>query len=116
MSSPVVLGGIVNVDEMDCSARGFAGLTFRVFDLATSQWSIYWVNNHRGQLEPPVVGGFSDGVGLFHGDDTYQDRSIQVRFTWSEITATSAHWEQAFSADHGETWETNWTVELTRTS
>ncbi|WP_279582071.1 hypothetical protein [Fodinicola feengrottensis] len=70
MSSPVVLGGIVNVDEMDCSARGFAGLTFRVFDLATSQWSIYWVNNHRGQLEPPVVGGFSDGVGLFHGDDT----------------------------------------------
>jgi hypothetical protein len=24
------------------------------------------------------------------------------------MTGTSAHWEQAYSADGGKTWETNW--------
>jgi hypothetical protein len=26
----------------------------------------------------------------------------------------SAHWEQAFSADGGRTWETNWRMRMTR--
>jgi hypothetical protein len=33
---------------------------------------------------------------------------------WSEITATSFHWEQAFSADGGRTWETNWIADFVR--
>ena len=37
-----------------------------------------------------------------------------VRFVWSKITANSAHWEQAFSADGGATWETNWHMDFAR--
>ena len=39
---------------------------------------------------------------------------IAVRFIWSDITPRSARWEQAFSPDDGNTWETNWIMEFTR--
>ena len=32
----------------------------------------------------------------------------------ADITATSARWAQALSADDGRTWETNWTAEFAR--
>ena len=34
--------------------------------------------------------------------------------TASDMTATSARWEQASSADGGNTWETNWILEFQR--
>ncbi len=43
-----------------------------------------------------------DGAYVFH------------RVIWSEITTTSFHWEQAFSADGGNTWETNWMADFAR--
>jgi hypothetical protein len=33
---------------------------------------------------------------------------------WSNITKTSAHFEQSFSADGGKTWEPNWITDQTR--
>jgi short-subunit dehydrogenase len=32
-------------------------------------------------------------------DNEYEGTAIRVRYTWSGITATSAHWTQAFSPD-----------------
>ena len=58
----------------------------------------------------------SNGVGTFETDDTLRGKPIRVRFTWSKITPTSAHWEQAFSPDGGKTWEMNWTMEFERVS
>jgi hypothetical protein len=65
-------------------------------------------------LFPPVTGQFKDGVGEFLGKDSYNDEPILARFRWSDITADSARWEQAFSADDGETWIDNWYMDLTR--
>jgi hypothetical protein len=61
-----------------------------------------------------VVGAFRNGVGEFHGDDVDEGRPIRVRYLWSMITRTTAHWEQAFSTDGEKTWETNWTIDLRR--
>jgi hypothetical protein len=37
-----------------------------------------------------------------------------VRYLWSRIGADSARWEQAYSLDEGNSWETNWIMDFTR--
>jgi hypothetical protein len=109
------LDGAGNIDEVQFPDWGFTGLTVRVRSKTTGEWSIYWVNSRNGELAlPPVTGRFKDGVGTFYSGEDYEGRAITVRYTWSDITQTSARWEQAFSADGGQTWETNWTADFTR--
>ncbi|HYQ66119.1 hypothetical protein [Actinophytocola sp.] len=105
--------GMANVDEI-VFPDGVRGLTLRLFNPATQEWSLNWASSDTGTLFPPVVGRFDDGRGVFHGEDTEGDTPVRVRFVWSEITERSARWEQAFSADGGATWELNWTMAFTR--
>ena len=73
------------------------GLTLRLYNPETRQWSLYWANAKKGILElPPVVGEFRNGRGEFYDQEMYEGRAIFVRYVWSEITPTSAHFEQSF--------------------
>ncbi len=103
-----LLDGAGNVDDffIDDPAGAYRAATFRRLDAATGEWSIYWADARRDGLDPPVLGRFQDGVGVF-------GRDIQVRFIWSGISPMHARWEQAFSLD-GETWEVNWTMHFDR--
>lgn len=108
-----ILNGLGNRDEFRTGFwPDFVGMTFRFFDPATRRWSIYWADSRRGVLEPPVVGSFEGDTGTFYGDDVFQGRPIRVRFVWTR--APQVRWEQAFSTDGGRTWETNWTMDMTR--
>jgi hypothetical protein len=110
-----LLGGAGNEDVYRTAfAGGFTGMSFRFYDKATGRWSIHWADSRKGTLDPPVIGGFSGDVGLFLGDDTLEGRPIRVRFTWSGVTTQTPRWEQAFSADGGLTWETNWVLQMSR--
>ena len=106
-------GGAVSMDENDFPTRGTRGLTIRLFDPAEKTWSIYWVNSADGRLQPPVHGTFDpDGTGRFEGPDEYAGRPVDVRFLWTK--AAPPVWQQAFSADHCQTWEPNWQMTFTR--
>jgi len=109
-------GGMGNQDEFRTDfAGGYVGLSFRFFDPRTNQWSIYWADSRRpGPLDPPVVGSFSGDVGVFEGPDTFEGRPIHVRYMWSRVSTSTPRWEQAFSEDGGESWETNFASEFTR--
>lgn len=72
------------------------------------------MSNATGRLEPPVIGVFKDGVGIFNGQDMLDGKPIRVRFTWSGITSETALWEQEFSGDNGVSWEKNWIMQFTR--
>jgi hypothetical protein len=106
--------GSANFDEIVFPTKGFSGLTLRLYNPDTAQWSLYWASKRTGTLFPPVTGQFKDGVGEFVGDDAYKDLPILVRFRWSDITANTARWQQAFSADSGQTWVDNWFMDLAR--
>jgi len=108
-----LLDGRANIDQFTFPG-GATALTLRLYEPQREQWSLNWATGAEGVLFPPVVGAFTDGVGLFYGDDTHEGTPVRVRFIWSEITPNSARWEQAFSVDQEKTWETNWIMELTR--
>ena len=114
----LILDGAGNVDDnvLELPDGTYRAATLRSYDPATGEWSIWWLDGRhpRGPLDPPMVGSFSDGVGTFYANDTFQGRPIVVRFIWSEITDATARWEQAFSPDGGTTWEVNWVMHFTR--
>lgn len=105
--------GLGNREEVRFDYGGpVTGLAFRFYDRRTGDWSIYWIDSRRRVLDPPVVGRFVGDTAIFEGDDEWEGTPIRVRFVWSRGAAGRPHWEQAFSADRGQTWETNWLIDL----
>jgi hypothetical protein len=101
--------------ETDSPAVGhIEGLTLRTYDPQTHQWRLYWANSKNGIMDPPQIGQFQNGRGEFYAMDTLNGKTIRVRFVWSKTNTTSPHFEQAFSADGGKTWEVNWITDQTR--
>lgn len=108
-----------NLEEYDATlpdGTRLRGLALRLYDPAARRWTIHWASAANGRLDPPMTGTFRDGVGVFYSHEDYQGRMILVRFHWTPTGPGLARWEQAFSADGGATWETNWIMEFTRTS
>jgi hypothetical protein len=100
--------------ETSGSAGHIEGLTLRLYNPDTRQWSLSWATSKTGTLGVPTIGEFQNGRGEFYDQEVYNGRYIFVRFIWSEITPNSAHFEQSFSTDGGKTWEVNWITDQTR--
>lgn len=111
-----ILSGLGSISEVTLhrASGHMEGITVRLFDPASGQWSIYWADSVNGTLTTPMIGGFTRERGEFYAQEPFKGKHIYSRFIWSNITATSFRWEQAFSADGGRTWETNWIMEVTR--
>jgi hypothetical protein len=114
-----VWDGRANLEEFetDSPTGHIEGLTLRVYNPQTHQWSIYWANSKDpalGQPIQPMVGEFKNGRGEFYDQEQWKGRFVFVRFIWSEITPNSAHFEQSYSDDGGKTWEVNWITDQTR--
>ena len=105
-----------NIGELDVAgpAGSIRGLSLRTYSPETGEWRIHWANAADGIVGPPMIGGFANGEGRFYNQETFRGRAVFVRFIMSEITATTWRLEQAFSADGGETWETNWIARFRR--
>jgi hypothetical protein len=118
LGTRLLMGGFANSGDnlFNIPGGAYRGVSMRSYDSKTGQWAIWWLDSRDpfGALDPPMKGRFTNGGANFYADDTYKGRSIRVRYIWSRITATSAHWEQAYSADGGQTWETNWITDFDR--
>jgi hypothetical protein len=91
-------------------------LSLRLYDPAAHQWNISFATSDSAVLSVPAVGGFTDGRGEFYDSELYHGRNILVRFTIWPVSDNEVRSEQAFSADGGTTWETNWINVFTRVS
>ncbi len=106
-------GANQGIIEADGPAGHLEIFTLRLYDPDARQWSVYFTSP-GGTLSKPVVGEFKDGRGEFYDQEPYRGREILVRFAVSGIAADTCHFEQAFSADGGRTWETNFVVSEAR--
>jgi len=111
-----VWNGGANLVELvaDGPAGHFEGLSLRLYNPESRQWSLNFANRKAGTMTTPTIGEFRDGRGEFYQQDSLNGRSILVRFVISDITPTSCRFEQAFSDDGGKTWEVNWIATDTR--
>lgn len=110
--------GRANIEQFETtsSANQIEGLTLRLYNPESHRWSIYWATSKDGILGIPTIGEFKNGQGEFYDQEPINGRVVLVRFIWSQITPTSAHFEQSFSDDGGKTWEVNWITNQTRIS
>ena len=111
-----VLDGRANLVELkvDGPAGRIEGLSLRLYNPESRQWSLNFANIASGTLSQPTIGEFKNGRGEFYDQETLNGRAILVRFVISDITPNSCHFEQAFSNDGGKTWEVNWIADDTR--
>ena len=118
-STQKILGGLGNLEDnrLKLPDGEFHAVALRAFDKDTNTWAIWWLDGRfPGQMDVPVKGRFKDGLGSFYADDTHNGVEVKVRFLWFCLGPNSPRWEQAFSADNGATWETNWTMDFSRNS
>jgi hypothetical protein len=108
--------GRANIVELE--ADGDQGhlefLSLRLYNPSTRQWSLNAVNSSVGVLDTPTVGSFTDGRGEFYDHEDLNGRAIVVRFVITSRSRDAFHFEQAFSADSGRTWEVNWIADDAR--
>lgn len=111
-----VWDGRANLLELvaDGPAGHFEGLSLRLYNPKSRQWSLNFANINGGVMTTPTIGEFKNGRGEFYNQETYNGRAILVRFIISDITPNSCRFEQAFSDDGGKTWEVNWIAVDTR--
>jgi hypothetical protein len=111
-----VWNGRANLVELvaDGPTGHFEGLSLRLYNPQSRQWSLNFASSSGGTLATPTIGGFKDGRGEFYDQETLDGRAILVRFVISEITPKSCRFEQSFSDDGGKTWEVNWIAVDTR--
>ena len=112
-----VWNGRANLVELEVDGPGgrhIQGLSLRLYNPQSRQWSLNFVNAAVGSVSVPTVGEFKNGRGEFFDWEEYNGRMILVRNVWKDITPTSCRFEQSYSGDGGKTWELNWVATDTR--
>jgi hypothetical protein len=111
-----VLDGRANLVELKVNGPTgrLEGLSLRLYNPQSRQWSLNYANVNDGQLTTPSIGAFKNGRGEFYNQDTYNGRAIFIRFVITKITDDQYRFEQSFSDDGGQTWELNWIAIDTR--
>jgi hypothetical protein len=102
--------------ELDVSGEAgrLRAFSLRLYDETAGEWLLRTGVPGSADLDPPLRGGFSDGIGEFVGPDVYRDTPVLVRFVIRDISATSARFEQYFSTDGGNSFELNLLTEDVR--
>lgn len=118
METKEIMNGLGLMDEFKTAHFGdeFIGLSIRLFDPKSNEWTIYWADTGSPErfLTEQVKGKFENGIGLFYGKEMYNGQEVKLRFIWKKETQDSAQWEQSYFDENKQEWETNWIMTFTK--
>src|SRR5271154_5166873 len=100
--------------EVDGPTGHIEGLSLRLYNPHSREWSLNFASSAQGTMSIPTVGEFKNNRGEFYDQEPFNNRAILVRNVFEDITANSYRFEQSFSDDGGKTWELNWIAVDTR--
>jgi hypothetical protein len=111
-----ILDGRANMVELEVDGPNshIEGISLRLYNPQSHQWSLNFANSRVGTFRVPTVGEFKNGRGEFFDHEEFNGRMILVKNVWMDMTANSCRFEQSFSDDGGKTWEVNWIAIDTR--
>src|SRR5262245_43805271 len=95
VASAGLLDGFGHLDRYRAIRDGapFEGITVRLFDPATAQWSIHWADTRYARtFLPPMTGRFLGGVGEFYGEESVRGKTVWCRFLWTRPQGDVARW------------------------
>jgi hypothetical protein len=111
-----VLHGRANLAELEVEGEAgrIDGVSLRLYDPRSGQWTLNYANLADGTLATPSIGRFEDARGEFYSDEKIGGRDVRVRFVIEPQGPDVIRFEQSFSIDKGRTWEVNWIATDTR--
>jgi hypothetical protein len=86
------------------------GTSIRFFDPRIGEWRVVWADPVNGKLRVLVARQVGDEIVM---EGTTSD-GLPMRWIWSEVTGTSAHWRNLVSSDKGQTWRLREEMRLRR--
>lgn len=111
-----VLNGAASIEELRDGDGKMFGMGVRVWRPEANVWADHWTAAADGVVNPPQLGRFIDGAGIFLADDEMDGKPVMVRAVWDKITPTSCRWYQIMSRNGGKDWDYGWYMDWTRVS
>lgn len=109
-----VLGGMGSIEELRKGDGSIFGMGVRVWHPKEQLWADHWTAAEDGVVNPPQLGRFIDGAGIFTADDEMDGKPVKVKAIWDKITPVSCRCYQMMSRDGGTSWERGWYMDWTR--
>jgi hypothetical protein len=109
-----VLDGMGSIEELRQSNGTFMGMGVRVWHPEEAMWADHWTSAANGVVNPPQMGRFIDGAGVFVSEEEVDGTKWLYRGVWDRIAPSACRWHQSSSSDGGKTWDWNWYMDWTR--
>lgn len=98
----------IGVLEIRGAAGRIEGMQLRLYNPATRTWKLSFASSVDGELQSPMTGCFTRGVGDFRAIETADGRTTVVRAVSTPISSRRYRDVIARSSDGGKTWAPVW--------
>lgn len=104
-----LFNGTANIGVLEIAgpAGSIEGLQLRTYDSSTEQWKLSFASGSDGDVQPPSVGRFANGQGIFFDSARIGGRPAHVRTVATRLTQTSYRDVISYSSDD-RTWHLLW--------